>query len=84
MSWLSHLISPVPGIFHDYVFFSSIGIPSSEYEGVVNPDDRLHRLEAVHLRGFDGRGTKSEDIYEYFKASHMIIARQRPMMLPAC
>ena len=39
---------------------------------MVNPDDRLHRLEAVHLRGFDGRGTKSEDIYEYFKASKYI------------
>ena len=54
------------GFSHSSCFFS-IGIPASEYEGRVNPNDRQHRLEAIHVRGFDGRKIKSDDIYAYFK-----------------
>lgn len=49
------------------IIFFRMGIPEEEVDGKVAKEDRRFRLEVIHIRGFDGRKTSSEDIYEYFK-----------------
>ena len=43
-----------------------MGISEEEIEGNIPKSDRQFRLEAIHIRGFDGSIVRSEDIHEYF------------------
>ena len=45
---------------------SSLGISEAEIEGQIQKSERQYRLEAIHIRGFDGSIVSSEDIHEYF------------------
>ena len=47
-------------------FMSSLGISDAEIEGQIQKSERQYRLEAIHIRGFDGSIVSSEDIHEYF------------------
>merc|ERR1712226_693283 len=46
--------------------YKSLGISEEEIEGNIPKSDRQFRLEAIHIRGFDGSIVRSEDIHEYF------------------
>lgn len=48
------------------VLYKSLGISEAEIEGQIPKPDRQFRLEAIHIRGFDGSIVRSEDIHEYF------------------
>ena len=43
-----------------------MGISEAEIEGHIPKSDRQFRLEAIHIRGFDGSIVRSEDIHDYF------------------
>ena len=43
-----------------------MGIADAEIDGQIPKADRQFRLEAIHIRGFDGSIVRSEDIHEYF------------------
>ena len=43
-----------------------MGISEAEIEGQTPKSERQYRLEAIHIRGFDGSIVSSEDIHEYF------------------
>jgi len=43
-----------------------LGIAEAEIEGQTPKADRQYRLEAIHIRGFDGSIVSSDDIHEYF------------------
>ena len=43
-----------------------MGISEAEIEGQAPKSERQYRLEAIHIRGFDGSIVSSEDIHEYF------------------
>ena len=45
---------------------SSLGISEAEIEGQIQKSERQYRLEAIHIRGFDGSIVSSDDIHEYF------------------
>merc|ERR1712226_989734 len=46
--------------------YKSLGISEAEIEGQAPKSERQYRLEAIHIRGFDGSIVSSEDIHEYF------------------
>ena len=46
--------------------YKSLGISEAEIEGKIPKSDQQFRLEAIHIRGFDGSIVRSEDIHEYF------------------
>merc|ERR1711997_41061 len=46
--------------------YKSLGISEAEIEGQISKSERQFRLEAIHIRGFDGNIVRSEDIHEYF------------------
>merc|ERR1711997_587450 len=46
--------------------YKSLGIAEAEIEGQTPKSDRQYRLEAIHIRGFDGSIVSSDDIHEYF------------------
>lgn len=48
------------------IFWFSLGIAEAEIEGQTPKADRQYRLEAIHIRGFDGSIVSSDDIHEYF------------------
>ena len=48
------------------IFWFSLGIAEAEIEGQTPKSDRQYRLEAIHIRGFDGSIVSSDDIHEYF------------------
>lgn len=46
--------------------YKSLGISEAEIAGQIVKSERQFRLEAIHIRGFDGSIVRSEDIQEYF------------------
>ena len=54
----------IPNIY--LTLFYSLGISEEEIGGQIPKSDRQFRLEAIHIRGFDGSIVQSEDIHAYF------------------
>ena len=51
---------------YTFTISCSLGISEAEIEGQISKSERQFRLEAIHIRGFDGNIVRSEDIHEYF------------------